>query len=242
MAQARRRKADPFGYGTPGEIFRARMGQAASIATSFQQGALNPLRRAFGMTSIPPGDIWGGQTGDWRRYLGQAQQAVQPYGFGYGPTWGQPGGFLGGSGTGTGAGAYATSGYGAATAGQLAQMYPGEAFMPTEMAKTSRDVAIGISEGKWPSKIGTRIVERMFGMSPDEARQWLQQSGYVEFAPESWKDVGAGRPELDYGVGGAGAGGGGSYGYTPRYYPSGGSGVRGQAAARGLGLVSWRIG
>lgn len=35
---------------------------------------------------------YGGQTVDWAKI----QQQVQPYGFGYGPTWGQPGGFLGG--------------------------------------------------------------------------------------------------------------------------------------------------
>jgi len=83
---------DVYGRGTPAEIFRARVGP---LATSFQQNVLNPLRRAFGMTSISPGNIWGGQTGDWRRYLAQVQQGLQPYGFGYGPTWGQPGGFLG---------------------------------------------------------------------------------------------------------------------------------------------------
>ena len=47
--------------------------------------------------SLFPGrDIWGGQTGDWRRHLAQVQRGLQPYGFAYGPTWGQPGGFLGG--------------------------------------------------------------------------------------------------------------------------------------------------
>jgi len=73
------------GEGSPLQIARTR---SADIATSFQQNVLNPFRRAFGMTSILPGNIWGGQTGDWQKYLAQIQQGLQPYGFGYGPAWG----------------------------------------------------------------------------------------------------------------------------------------------------------
>jgi len=100
-----------YGWQTPAQQLQAFLGRASRGFVS-----------AFGLPEVPiygRGGVpysmagYGRQTGDWRRYLGKIQQGLQPYGFGYGPTWGQPGGFLGGPGSGTGAGAYPPSVYGA---------------------------------------------------------------------------------------------------------------------------------
>lgn len=179
--------------------------------------------------SLFPGkDIWGGQTGDWRRVLANIQQGLQPYGFGYGPTWGQPGGLLGGPGK--------------KTAAELAAEYGGE---PTELwFMREGEHALGGAPGRaseimqaWAGGGRPLFVPKsaaeILGVHEDQMRE----AGYGRTLGGSWQLEDVPRPDLQpppsYG---------GSYGYTPSRYGYGGGGVRGQAAARGMGLINWRIG
>ena len=126
--------------------------------------------------------------------------------------------------------------YGAGTAGQLAEMYPGEAFMPTEMAKISRDVAIGITKGKWPFRVAQPIIER-WGLSPEEARKWLLASYYIEESPGIWRQ-GEIISGPSAGPGGGYAGGGVGRGRRGR----GPSAISTRTGRGSLQMVSWRIG
>jgi len=190
--------------------------------------------------AVAGGDIFGGQTGDWRTYLAKIQRGLQPYGFGYGPTWGQPGGFLGGPAEppqwGTGAGAFGT--------GVTERWFGGR-------RGAAQEVLAAWAGGGQPLRV-PRQIQQMLGMTDAE----MMLMGYGRDPLGSWRakpyqapgDGGGG--DGGGGDGGGGRGRGGGYGGYPSrgYYQPPGVGVgristRGtsRAVGYGTGLINWRI-
>ena len=200
---------------TPTIQERERRGQRRAApptpAATWIQTAAQAAGTGTGLTWIQAAAQAAGTTAGYGEAGGQIGPAAPPKGI---PGWNIP-----------------TGAYGAQTAGRLAQMYPGEAFMPTEMAKISRDVAIGITKGKWPFRVAQPIIER-WGLSPEESRKWLQVSGYLEESPGLWRQ---GEVTGDGGDGAGGAGGGGRGRWPTPAAVSTRAGTSGR-------LINWRIG
>jgi len=182
------------------------------------------------MERIPPGgDIFGGQTGDWRQYLAQAQQGLQPYGFGYGPTWGQPGGFLGGP----AATPRLTSAEFAAKYGyQRTQDYP--YYMRPGLGGTAGragEIASAWLGGGLPQYVPKSV---MGLLGKEISEQDMLDAGYVRTLGGAWEQEDM-RPPLDIGDGDV------DYGYGP-YSNGAGRYRRPVAGVTSYGLVNWRIG
>lgn len=125
------------------------------------------------------------------------------------------------------------------TAAELAAEYGGE---PTELWFAREDLGgrAGRAGEIWKAWAGggrplfvPKSAAEILGVHEDQ----MKEAGYGRTLGGSWQLEDVPRPDLQpppsYG---------GSYGYTPSRYGYGGGGVRGQAAARGMGLINWRIG
>lgn len=173
----------------------------------------------YGRGGIPYSAGLGAQQERWRSFLGQAQQALRPYGFGYGPTWGQPGGFGGGP------------------VEQFTNIYAGQQpAQPWYMreglggrAGRASEIMQAWAGGGRPLMV-PQSVTSLLGVSEEQ----MKSMAYERTPGGSWRATSPTRPPL------APPGGGGGGAWRPSYTVYRGAGGRGTAG--GMGLVNWRIG